>query len=150
MEKKKMALTRKMLKAIGIGDEIIDQIIEAHTETVDALRQYKTDAEQFGTGIEKTFFCEEMFYYPFCDCEDRAVLYSYLVHNLLGFDVVLLEYPGHECTAVAFPEPLTGSATSITYQGRTWYICDPTYIGSDIGMCIPRYVSVQPQVSTWY
>ena len=112
--------------------------------------QYKTDAEQFGTGIEKTFFCEEMFYYPFCDCEDRAVLYSYLVHNLLGFDVVLLEYPGHECTAVAFPEPLTGSATSITYQGRTWYICAPTYIGSDIGMCIPRYVSVQPQVSTWY
>ena len=112
--------------------------------------QYKTDAEQFGTGVEKTFFCEEMFYYPFCDCEDRAVFYSYLVHNLLGLDVVLLEYPGHECTAVAFPEPLADSATSISYQGRTWYICDPTYIGSDIGMCIPRYVSVQPKVSTWY
>ena len=112
--------------------------------------EYKTDAEQFGTGVEKTFFCEEMFFYPFCDCEDRAVFYSYLVHNLLGLDVVLLEYPGHECTAVAFPEPLTGSATSISYQGRTWYVCDPTYIGSDIGMCIPRYASVQPQVSTWY
>lgn len=38
-----MALTRKMLKAMGIEDEKIDQIIEAHTETVDALKE-KADA----------------------------------------------------------------------------------------------------------
>lgn len=31
-------LTRKMLKAMGIEDEKIDQIIEAHTETVDGLK----------------------------------------------------------------------------------------------------------------
>lgn len=45
-----MALTRKMLKAMGIEDEKIDQIIEAHTETVDALKEqrdkYKADAEK--------------------------------------------------------------------------------------------------------
>lgn len=45
-----MSLTRKMLKAMGIEDEKIDQIIDAHTETVDALKeqrdQYKTDAEK--------------------------------------------------------------------------------------------------------
>lgn len=33
-----MALTRKMLKAMGIEDEKIDQIIEAHTEVTDALK----------------------------------------------------------------------------------------------------------------
>lgn len=33
-----MALTRKMLKAMGIEDEKIDQIIDAHTETVDGLK----------------------------------------------------------------------------------------------------------------
>lgn len=31
-------LTRKMLKAMGIEDEKIDQIIEAHSETVDGLK----------------------------------------------------------------------------------------------------------------
>ena len=31
-------LTRKMLKAMGIEEEKIDQIIEAHTETTDALK----------------------------------------------------------------------------------------------------------------
>ena len=34
-----MALTRKMLKAMGLEDEKIDQIIEAHTETVDGLKE---------------------------------------------------------------------------------------------------------------
>src|SRR5574344_15756 len=45
-----MALTRKMLKAMGIEEEKIDQIIEAHTDTVDGLKsdlsKYKTDAEK--------------------------------------------------------------------------------------------------------
>lgn len=45
-----MALTRKMLKAMGIEDEKADQIIEAHTETTEALKkqrdQYKADADK--------------------------------------------------------------------------------------------------------
>ena len=45
-----MALTRKMLKAMSIDDSQIDQIIEAHTETTDALKadrdKYKEEAER--------------------------------------------------------------------------------------------------------
>ena len=45
-----MALTRKMLKAMGIEEDKIDQIIEAHAETVDGLKadvnKYKGDAEK--------------------------------------------------------------------------------------------------------
>lgn len=45
-----MALTRKMLKAMGIEDEKIDQIIEAHTDVTDSLKadrdKYKADAEK--------------------------------------------------------------------------------------------------------
>lgn len=48
-----MALTRKMLRAMSIDDEKIDQIIEAHGETVDALKQqrdaFKADAERIPT-----------------------------------------------------------------------------------------------------
>ena len=40
-----MTLTRKMLKAMGIEDEKIDQIIEAHAETVDALKDKLSKAE---------------------------------------------------------------------------------------------------------
>lgn len=51
-----MALTRKMLKAMGIEDEKIDQIIDAHTETVEGLKDqvsaYKADAEKL-PGVQK-------------------------------------------------------------------------------------------------
>lgn len=45
-----MALTRRALKAMGIEDEKIDEIITMHTDTVDGLKadvaKYKADAEQ--------------------------------------------------------------------------------------------------------
>lgn len=51
-----MALTRKLLKGMGLTDEQVDTIIEAHTDTVDGLKadvsRYKTDAEKL-PGIQK-------------------------------------------------------------------------------------------------
>lgn len=45
-----MSLTRKMLKAMGIEEDKIDQIIEAHSETVEALKadrdKLKKDADK--------------------------------------------------------------------------------------------------------
>ena len=45
-----MAFTRKMLKAMGIEEEKIDEIIEAHREVTDALKEdrdkYKADADK--------------------------------------------------------------------------------------------------------
>lgn len=45
-----MALTRKFLSAMGIEEDKIEQIIDAHTETVTALKEardsYKADAEK--------------------------------------------------------------------------------------------------------
>lgn len=45
-----MALTRKFLSALGIEEDKVDEIIKAHTDTVDALKEqrdsYKDDAEK--------------------------------------------------------------------------------------------------------
>ena len=45
-----MSLTRKLLKCMGLTDEQVDTIIEAHTDTVDGLKEqvktYKADAEK--------------------------------------------------------------------------------------------------------
>lgn len=47
-----MAFTRKMLKALGIDDEKIEQIMDAHTEVTDVLKserdKYKGEAEKAG------------------------------------------------------------------------------------------------------
>lgn len=51
-----MALTRKLLKGMGLTDEQVDTIIEAHTDTVDGLKadvsKYKADAEKL-SGVQK-------------------------------------------------------------------------------------------------
>ena len=51
-----MALTRKLLKGMGLTDEQVDTIIEAHTDTVDGLKadvtRYKADAEKL-PGVQK-------------------------------------------------------------------------------------------------
>ena len=51
-----MALTRKLLKGMGLTDEQVDTIIEAHTDTVDGLKadvtRYKADAEKL-LGVQK-------------------------------------------------------------------------------------------------
>ena len=51
-----MSITRKLLKGMGLTDEQVDTIIEAHTDTVDGLKadvsKYKSDAEKL-SGVQK-------------------------------------------------------------------------------------------------
>lgn len=95
---------------------------------------YKTDGEQFGR--EKPFFGDELFYYPFSDCEDRSILFSILVNDIVGLKVVLLNYPNHIATAVLFTDNVTGDY--VIYGGRRYVICDPTYIGAPVGLSMPE------------
>lgn len=107
---------------------------------------YATDGEQHG--YEKAYFLEENFYYPKNDCEDRAIFLASAIRQLLNLDVQLVQYPGHECTAVHFTDSSVVGDGYI-YDGRTYLICDPCYIGAGIGRCMPDYKQVQPKVQLW-
>ncbi len=97
--------------------------------------EYKTDQQQFGQ--EKFFFPDELFHYPASDCEDRAVLFSYLVKELLKLDVIGLNYPGHMATAVKFNEQVVGDY--INYKDGKYVVCDPTFVNAPIGQTMPQY-----------
>ncbi|MBO7586002.1 MAG: hypothetical protein J6T13_02340 [Bacteroidales bacterium] len=96
---------------------------------------YAADEQQFG--YEKPFFCEENFYYPQNDCEDRCVLFAFLVRHLLNLDVVFVDYPGHIATAVHFPMRVNGAF--VEHNGKRYVICDPTYVGASVGMEMPPF-----------
>ncbi len=96
---------------------------------------YATDDQQFG--YENPLFVEETLFYPESDCEDRAVLFAWLVQELLTLDVVGLHYPGHISTAVRLNMEIKGD--SLTYQGKKYLIADPTYINANIGMAMPQH-----------
>jgi hypothetical protein len=103
---------------------------------------YKTDEEQFG--YEKYFFVEESLHFPYADCEDRSVLYAWLVHELLGMKAIGLLYPGHMTTAIALKQPKPGAAT-VDHKGQQFVIADPTYIGASVGMPMPSYAKLKPE-----
>ena len=107
--------------------------------------EYKTDGQQFG--YERPLFPDESFYYPYCDCEDRSILFSCFVRELMGLDVILLNYPDHLATAVHFNEDIPGDFLMV--EGKRYLICDPTYIGAEIGRCMPQYKIIEPKVQTF-
>jgi hypothetical protein len=102
---------------------------------------YKTDEEQFG--YERYFFVEEDMYYPYIDCKKRSVLFSWLVRELQGVQVIGLLYPGHMTTAVALKQVKPGYAT-VSNKGKQFVIADPTYINAPLGRPMPFYANLKP------
>ena len=103
---------------------------------------YKADAQQFGA--ERTLFAEEVFAYKYSDCEDRSILFAQLVNKLLSLDVVLLHYPEHIATAVRFSGDVAGDKVKV---GNVDYVvCDPTYVGADVGEPMPEFRNVVAKI----
>lgn len=108
--------------------------VELLLNFVQTAFEYEYDDKVWGR--DRVFFADETLYYPYCDCEDRSILFSRLVRDLTGLGVVLLYYPGHLATAVCFNEQVTGDYLLI--DGRKYVVCDPTYIGAPVGLTMPK------------
>lgn len=106
---------------------------------------YALDNEEWGG--DRIFFADETLYYPKSDCEDRAILFSILVRDILGLDVILIYYdnPAHLAVAVHFPEE-EKEGVYFTYNDKRYILCDPTYQGAPIGKEMPYYELVQGRI----
>jgi hypothetical protein len=101
--------------------------------------KYQRDYEQFG--YEKVMFAEETLTYTASDCEDRAILFAYLVRRLFGIRAIALKYPDHISTALYIPM----QGDSVYPHRRRYVVADPTYINANIGQQIPKYRDIEPQ-----
>lgn len=122
---------------------VLRKEIEGKTELekVERLLNFVQTALEYGYddeiwGNDRAFFSEESLYYPKCDCEDHAILFSRLVRDLVGLNVMLVYYPGHLASAVEFTTPVTGDWLRYD-NNRRFTICDPTYIGAKVGRSMP-------------
>ena len=82
---------------------------------------YQEDREQFGR--EKTLIPDEIFHYPYSDCEDRAVLFFHLHRQFLPWPVAVVAFQNHISIAVALP---WGCEEPVVFNGISYCICDPT------------------------
>ena len=104
--------------------------------------EYKTDEEQFGR--EYYMFPDQVMYFSYSDCDDRVSLFSYLVRRLTRNQIIYLRYPDHIATAVSLKKKTTGD--TVKHKGKAFYVADPTYIGADLGMTMPMYKEVEPEI----
>ncbi|MGN0190288.1 MAG: hypothetical protein ACI39U_01400 [Candidatus Cryptobacteroides sp.] len=119
----------------------LQKAIEGKTnlEKVEVILNFVQTAFEYGYdteiwGGDRPFFAEETIYYPYSDCEDRAILFSRLVRDIVGLEVALVLYPNHLASAVDFGE---ACGDYIDCEGRRFTICDPTYIGASVGRTMP-------------
>lgn len=103
---------------------------------------YQTDEKQFG--VENYLFAEETICYPYADCEDRSVLLSQLVREYVGLRTIAIVYPGHVSLGVNIQENIEGAY--VEYNNRKYYVADPTYIGAKLGMIMPEFENVKPEI----
>lgn len=137
-------LSNDLLPALknGIAGKSETEAANMLINFVQTAFEYMKDDEQFG--YERPFFVDETFYYPYSDCEDRAILYSNLIRGLLHLDVVLLHYPQHLATAVRFTSQVDGDYVMV--NGQKYIVCDPTYIGASIGEAMPQFKQTEVEI----
>ena len=119
---------KEKLKGLGQLDAVNKVLNWVQTAFV-----YEYDNKVWGG--DRAFFSEESLYYPYCDCEDRSILFTRLVRDLLGLKCVLVYYPNHLASAVCFTENIEGDY--ITLDENRYTVCDPTYIGAPVGLTMP-------------
>jgi len=100
--------------------------------------QYEVDQTQFGR--EKVMFAQETLYFNKSDCEDRAILFAYLVKKIFKIAVVGVKYSDHMATALYIP--IKGDTVRV--KSRKFVVADPTYINANIGQSMPKYRSQRP------
>ena len=99
-------------------------------------------------GEDHVFFPSETLYYPNSDCEDKAILFSTLVRDILHLDVLLLyfDHPEvHLATAVHFPvEEKPGEF--VMYKDKKYIVCDPTLKNGPIGRNMSYFRGITPKI----
>ncbi len=99
---------------------------------VQTVLEYEYDDKVWGH--DRSFFPEESLYYPYCDCEDRSILLTRIVRDLLQLSCILVYYPGHLAAAVELTDE-GASGDYIELQGKKFYIMDGAILsGAPVGV----------------
>lgn len=108
---------------------------------------YQDDKQTFGGN--KPMVPDELFFYPYSDCEDRSALFYGLVKTLLELPMIVIAYDDHLTIAVAAPG-LQGDR--VKYDGKSFLFCDPTgpQTSSEIGQIPNGYEKRSFEVIGYY
>lgn len=100
---------------------------------------YEIDSTQFGK--QKTMFAQESLVYDKSDCEDRVVLFAYLVKRFFDVEIAALKYDDHISSALYIPM----SGDKVKIKSKDFIIADPSYANASIGDGMQKYKNIAPK-----
>ena len=118
-------------------------------EAVAFLQQFVEKEFDYKSGNQKgelfqSRFAEEIIASKSGDDRSKAVLFSWLVRILLKLPVVGVQFPDYFSTAICYDTPLDGNYYYL--NGKKYYVTDPTYLNAPIGMTMPVFEGLTPQL----
>lgn len=108
---------------------------------------FKSDQEVYGK--EKRLSAEQTLLSTQSDCDDRAAFFFNLVKEIYNLPMIVVSYPTHVTIAVQFDK---FSGAPIVYQGKKYYICEPTPQADDllVGHRDAKFKNVPYEISYSY
>ncbi|MBR0178625.1 MAG: hypothetical protein IJQ11_14500 [Bacteroidales bacterium] len=137
----KTALYPVLREAMKGKDEIM--AVNMLLDFVQSALAYLDDRQQFGH--ERPLFPDETLFYPYSDCDDRAILFACLVEELTSLETLFLKYPNHIAVGVAFSQAVEGD--TVEHEGKRYLVCDPTCIGATVGQSPNKHKNNTPIVA---
>ena len=92
---------------------------------------YASDQDRLGR--EKYNFPEETIFETYSDCDDRVILLACLYKELIGLNSVVLLFSEQDHVSLAVHVPGTTVGGSFKYDGKPYYVCEPTGINYNFG-----------------
>jgi hypothetical protein len=95
-------------------------------------------------GYDRFMFPEELLFKEESNDKGKALLYAWMITNLLNQKSALVEFPGFYSVAISLDHPMDGD--NFLLNGEVYTIADPTYNNAPIGLIMKDFNSIKPLV----
>ncbi len=89
---------------------------------------YGSDSEYYKK-VNVSFCPEQTLFYSYSDCEDRSILFAYLVNEIIRRDVIIIDFDDHVAVGVRL-DKFVGKP--ISHKNHYYTYCDPTGPSNDL------------------
>lgn len=95
-------------------------------------------------GYDRFMFPEELLFKDESNDKGKALLYSWMINNLLNQNAALVEFPGFYSVAISLDQPMDGD--NFLLEGKSYTIADPTFGDAPIGLIMKEFYPIKPLI----
>ena len=95
-------------------------------------------------GYDRFMFPEELLFKDESNDKGKALLFSWMINNLLNQKAALVEFPGFYSVAISLDQPMDGD--NFLVEGKSYTIADPTFDNAPIGLVMKEFYPLKPLI----